>query len=162
MHTAQLLCSATARTATFNRLTNSPENVHDFQARRGLRLAHGESSQQAHLSSSSRAPTEIDDGRAALEIHEGPFAHGISARGSPDIGMKDTTGGELSGPESSLCPPSSPSRATTIPDGCNDDAAVGNDQVGTSQPYPDGHFAAVHWRMFCLLKAFQTVLMGLS
>ena len=71
-----------------------------------------------------------------MESHEGASANGTSARGSPNIGLKDTTCGELSGPEGSMCPPSSPSWVTAIPDGCDDVAAVGDDQVGTSQPYP--------------------------
>ena len=98
--------------------------MQDLQVNSGPRFAHRGSSQQAPTSSHGAAPTEIHDG--------------TSAKGTPDVGLQDPAGGEASGPEGSMGPPSSPSWATTIPDGCDDGAAVGIGQVGISQSYPTG------------------------
>lgn len=103
---------------------HSPGNVQDLQVNSGPKFAHRGSSQQAPTSPRGAAPTEIHDG--------------TSGRGTPDVGSKDTAGGEASGPEGSMCPPSSPSWATTIPDGCDDGAAVGDDQVDISWLQPSG------------------------
>ena len=88
------------------------------QVRRGVRPAHRRTRQQDCTSS-----------QAGVSAHA---PEGTSGEGLPDVGLEDTADSELDGPEGSMCPFSRPSGATTIPDGCDNSAAV-DDEVGSRQ-----------------------------
>ena len=92
------------------------DRLHHVAAASQGNMAAGEDGQSAGLSSQIAAPTHVEGG--------------IPARDMPsDACMQDTASSGLEGTEGSMCPSSSPTWATTIPDGCGDDGTSLNDKV---------------------------------
>ncbi|KAK9836441.1 hypothetical protein WJX74_000647 [Apatococcus lobatus] len=81
-----------------------------------IRLSKQEASKPACANSQFGNPTNVQ---------EGSSEKGIPA----DACVQHTAGTGLDGSDGSMCPSSSPTWATTIPDGCKDDVAVGNAQA---------------------------------